>query len=271
MTVSGAYQRELPSMQPEPERTGPAARRDTIRGILFDKDGTLLDFDATWRPAYRRGAEAVAGLAGGRVRAEALLAAGGFDAATGRCAPRSVLAAGTNREIAEVWARICALDVDVVARVVERAFLDAAGRDAVPVTDLDAFFAALAARGFVLGVATMDGEAAARAALDRLGAGRHLAFLCGGDSGWGTKPGPGMVHAFLAAAGLRAGEVMVVGDTPHDMEMGRAAGVGCRVAVLTGAGTRAALGPLADHVLASIEALDDVLPPAPPGARDRSG
>ena len=174
-----------------------------IRGILFDKDGTLLDFDATWLPAYRRGAEAVAGLAG-EVRAESLLAAGGFDAATGRCAPRSVLAAGTNREIATVWARLCALDVDIVAREIEREFFDTAGRDAVPVTDLDAFFAALAARGFVLGVATMDGEAAARAALDRLGAGRHLAFLCGGDSGWGTKPGPGMVHAFLATTGLRA-------------------------------------------------------------------
>ena len=257
-------------MPSTPDGAGATARRDTIRGILFDKDGTLLDFDATWRPAYRRGAVAVAGLAGGRVRAESLLAAGGFDAATGRCAPRSVLAAGTNREIAEVWARLSALDVDVVLRAIERAFLDAAGRDAAPVTDLDAFFAALAARGFVLGVATMDGEAAARAALDRLGGGRHLAFLCGGDSGWGTKPGPGMVHAFLAAAGLRAGEVMVVGDTPHDMEMGRAAGVACRVAVLTGAGTRATLAPLADHVLASIEALDGVLPPSP-GAPDRSG
>ena len=43
-------------MQPEPERTGPAARRDTIRGILFDKDGPLLDFPAIWLPACRRGA-----------------------------------------------------------------------------------------------------------------------------------------------------------------------------------------------------------------------
>ena len=242
-----------------------------IRGILFDKDGTLFDFHATWLPAYRRGAEAVAGLSDGRVPAEALLVAGGFDAATGRCAPRSVLAAGTNREIAEVWARLCALDVDVVLRAIERGFLDAAGRDAAPVTDLDRFFTALAARGFVLGVATMDGEAAARVALDRLGAGRHLAFLCGGDSGWGTKPGSGMVHAFLAATGLRAGEVMVVGDTPHDMEMGRAAGVGRRVAVLTGAGSRAVLEPLADHVLASIEEIDRVLPPSTSGVRGRSG
>ena len=122
----------------------------------------------------------------GTVRAESLLAAGGFDAATGRCVPRSVLAAGTNREIAAVWARACGLDMEAVERTIEREFFDTAGCDAAPVTDLDAFFADLAVRGFVLGVATMDGEAAARAVLERLGASRHLAFVCGGDSGWGT-------------------------------------------------------------------------------------
>ena len=31
----------------------------SIRGILFDKDGTLFDFASTWEPAYR---EAVAAL-----------------------------------------------------------------------------------------------------------------------------------------------------------------------------------------------------------------
>ena len=246
-------------MQPTPGQIEPAARRGAIRGILFDKDGTLLDFDATWLPAYRRGAGAIAALARG-VQAQSLLAAGGFDAATGRCAPRSVLAAGTIGEIAEVWAQACALDAELVERTLEREFReDAATRNAAPVIDLGAFFANLAARGLVLGVATMDGEAPARTMLDRLGASEHLAFLCGGDSGWGTKPGPGMVDAFLARADLQASEVMVVGDTPHDMEMARAAGVGCRVAVLTGAGSRAVLEPLADYVIASIEEIDGVL------------
>ena len=43
------------------------------------------------------------------------------------------------------------------------------------------------------------------------------------------------------------------------MEMARAAGVACRVAVLSGAGTREALEPMADCVIASIANLDDVL------------
>ena len=113
----------------------------------------------------------------------------------------------------------------------------------------------------------MDGEATARAMLDRFGVLGHLSFLCGGDSGCGTKPGPGMVDAFLAATGLRADEVMVVGDTPHDMEMARAAGVACRVGVLSGAGTCEALEPISDRVIASIANLDAVLrSPMPPRA-----
>ena len=182
-----------------------------------------------------------------------------------RCSPP----ARTGR-IAEVWARLCALDVDVVARAIEREFFDAAGRDAVPVTDLDAFFADLAARGFVLGVATMDGEAAARAALDRLGAGRHLAFLCGGDSGWGTKPGPGMVHAFLAATGCGAGEVTVVGDNPHDMEMAArpASGAEWRSSPAPARGPRSNRSPITS--LRASRRLTGVLPSLPPGLRVRT-
>ena len=246
-----------------------AGHRGPIRGILFDKDGTLLDFCATWIPAYRAAAGEIADLAGG-VDAQTLLAAVGYDAATGRCDPHSVLAAGTNLELATAWAAICGLDVELVLPVVERTLDESARRDAMPLVDLGTFFAGLAARGIVIGVATMDGEATARAMLDRFGALGYVSFLCGGDSGCGTKPGPGMVDAFLTATGLRAEEVMVVGDTPHDMEMARAAGAACRVGVLSGAGTREALEPVAHCIIASIANLDDVLrspvSPRAPGA-----
>ena len=51
----------------------------TIRGILFDKDGTLLDFEATWAPLYQRLALELAG--DDTARARELLATFGL---TGR-------------------------------------------------------------------------------------------------------------------------------------------------------------------------------------------
>jgi phosphoglycolate phosphatase len=105
----------------------------------------------------------------------------------------------------------------------------------------------------------MDGEAAARATIASLGIGDDLAFVCGFDSGYGIKPGPGMAEAFIAEVGVAPEDVVMVGDAVKDLQMGLAAGCGLRVGVLTGAADRAELAPHADHVLASIATLPEVL------------
>ena len=78
-------------------------------------------------------------------------------------------------------------------------------------------------------------------------------------SGHGVKPGPGMVHGFLAATGLAAGEIMVVGDNHHDMEMGRSAGAGTVVGVLTGTSEHDDLQPHADHVIDDVTQIESLL------------
>jgi phosphoglycolate phosphatase len=52
----------------------------------------------------------------------------------------------------------------------------------------------------------------------------------------------------------------MVGDNNHDMHMGASAGVGLKVAVLTGTGSRETLSASADICLADITALTDLLP-----------
>src|SRR5512134_3436640 len=72
-----------------------------INAILFDKDGTLFDFYHTWGELTEQAALMVAG--GDAERARFLLENSGKDPATGRYAPSSPIASGSNREIVEVW------------------------------------------------------------------------------------------------------------------------------------------------------------------------
>jgi phosphoglycolate phosphatase len=108
-------------------------------------------------------------------------------------------------------------------------------------------------------VATSDSLRGARASLGGFGVLDRIDFLAGYDSGHGVKPDPGMVEGFCAATGLAAARVAVVGDNLHDLQMGRAAGAGLVVGVLTGNSACGELEALADHVLGSIAEIEALL------------
>jgi len=230
-----------------------------VRGLLFDKDGTLFDFNATWMPLYLETANEVAG--GDRALALELMVESGYDAASRRLDPHSPLAAGTNAEIAEIWARVAGGEWSVarLTRRFDANFAKSMEMRPTPVTDLASLFGRLKAKGLKIGVATMDSHAAARAAIETFELVGLVDFACGYDSGHGHKPGPGMVEAFCRAVELSAKDVAVVGDTPHDMHMARAAGAGFAIGVLTGVSPREVLADHADRVLASIAELDALL------------
>jgi phosphoglycolate phosphatase len=231
---------------------------DAIRAVLFDKDGTLFDFFATWAPAYEAAARHTAGDDPALI--ERLMALGGRDAATGRFAPSSVLAAGTARQLAELWAgAVGRTDIAELTTHYDAHFHRHGVASAAPVCDLPALFSRLRGRGLRLGIATMDSHAAAEATMAAFGLSPHLDFIAGWDAGHGIKPGPGMVHAFSAAVAVPPAAIAVVGDTPHDIEMAHAAGAGLAIGVLTGASPRESLTPRAHHVLDSIGDLEALL------------
>ena len=69
-----------------------------------------------------------------------------------------------------------------------------------------------------------------------------------------------MVAAFCDLLSLQPSEVLVVGDTPHDLQMGRAAGAGLVVGVLSGTGTRELLESHCDHILENVLTLESLIP-----------
>lgn len=229
-----------------------------IRGILFDKDGTLLDYEATWMPVNWQAARAAAG--GDEALADRLMAAGGYDPTRRTVGAGTVLAAGNTIEIAEAWApHLTAPDGDALVALIDDVFEQESAGSAVPVTDLRALFTRLKARGLTLGVATSDSLRGIVATLGGFDVLDLLDFKAGYDSGHGVKPGPGMVQGFCAAVGLAPESVAVVGDSTHDLVMGARAGVGLRVGVLSGASGHADLAPHADRILDSIADLEALL------------
>jgi phosphoglycolate phosphatase len=186
----------------------------------------------------------------------ALLVAGGLDPQTGKFRSGSVIGAGTTEMIAALWHADLGPE-EQAARVVEldRAFHAHGLAHSVPFADVAETLAELSAAGFVLGVATNDGEAATHAALGSTGLDRYFAHVFGYDSVASAKPAPDMVHAFCAASGLAPQEVVVVGDNAHDMAMARAAGAGLAIGVTTGNSSAADLMPIADAVLDRLGAL----------------
>lgn len=229
------------------------------RGILFDKDGTLLDFNQTWLPVYLYAAREFAD--GDTGLAELLLTQHGFDRASNSFTSGSLLAAGNNQQIANAWAiQIDKPDqVEIISRQLHEIFHQQGAKQATPVKQLASTLRQLKQSGRKLGVATADSHQGIINTLQSFDVLHEFDFLAGYDSGHGVKPEAGMVLAFCEQTALTVESVVVVGDNRHDIEMGRNANAGLCVGVLTGTSTRSDLETIADIVIDDISLLAGVI------------
>ena len=221
-----------------------------IKGVVFDKDGTLFDFNATWGIWARQVFEAET--ADNPSQLAPLAEALGYDLQSGLFRPDSLVVASTVHEIASAAIPyVSETDTSALIGRFNAAAIDAPQVEATP---LIPFVKALRAAGLKIGVATNDGEAPARAHLREAGIEVMFDFIAGSDSGFGGKPAAGQLHGFCEATGLRPDQCAMVGDSTHDLRAGRAAGM-MNVAVLTGVADQQELSPLADVVLDSVAQL----------------
>jgi phosphoglycolate phosphatase len=113
--------------------------------------------------------------------------------------------------------------------------------------------------GLRMAVATGDRRRNAEATLDALGVRGRFAVVVGIDDVASGKPAPDMVHAACEGLGCLPEEVIVVGDSPADLLMGRAAGVAACIGVTGGFAASERLWVLADAVLPTVAELPDLL------------
>ncbi len=226
-----------------------------IKGILFDKDGTLFDFRRTWGGWFE---QLISELSEGDAALEQKLARScGYDLAGQQFTAGSIIVIATADEVNQALADC--LPTKTVVDVDAAALRHLENLPNYPVCDLRPLLQTLLDSGLALGLATNDYEEGAELQLTEAKIRDQFAFVCGYDSGHGAKPGAGMVHAFCAKTGLQPDQIAVVGDSIHDLEAGEIGGVALRIAVLTGPATKAELHPHADVVLTDISELPEFL------------
>ena len=229
-----------------------------IRGVLFDKDGTLIEVNDTWVPIYRRMLSDLfhTDTAG----AELLMEKAGLDRATGKFRVNSVLASGTTRQLIAIWwPGLDAAGIEEKVRILDHDYAPMVKQSLKPLLDLEPIFTELRAMGLLLGVATNDSHVSARNHMTHIGVIEHFEDIIAADTVAVPKPSGNMIRRFADVTGLSPAEIAMVGDNSHDMEEARNGGAGLAVAVLSGNARAEHISHLADHTIASVAELPALL------------
>ncbi len=157
-----------------------------IRAILFDKDGTLVDFQRTWGPATHT---VLTQLCNGDGAAfERLAAVSLYDAAERKLLPGSPVVIETTYGYGKLWAQ--ALGVPLTEEFVDhidRMFFQTTLDHLTPMGDVKALLDGACGARARLGLMTNDADANTRAQLQRLGLDRLLEFIAAYDFGFGAQ------------------------------------------------------------------------------------
>ncbi len=228
---------------------------DGIDLVVFDKDGTLISFEAMWA-GWARQLGLRLEVASRRPVAGDVFTSIGYDPVADHVLPGGPLAvatmAGIEDRVAAVLRRWCP-SVAAARRILAEAWFEPDPVErAVPLADLTSLFSLLRARGRRIAVATTDDRRPTEATLAGLGLSNLIDTVACGDDDGPTKPDPAALRNLAARVGVAIERTAMIGDTPADLRMARAAGAGRSIGVRSGVGTAVDLAPDADIVLVSI-------------------
>ncbi|MDP1512520.1 HAD family hydrolase [Paenibacillus sp. CMAA1739] len=209
------------------------------RGILFDKDGTLLDFIQLWGPWARSILDMMEqhlAVAGAGFTMEKGNVLGTVHDQEGRVIgydPSGPLAMGTVDESTGVlaWQLYTAgipwnEAVQLVREFNKTAMADVRRQRAAKVfSGLRTLLEQSRRAGMKLAVVTSDSTEAAQEHLEWMGLTSYFDVIIGHDRVTYGKPDPEMAEKACELLGLSPMDVVVIGDSNGDMQMGKRAGV----------------------------------------------
>ena len=235
--------------------------------VIFDKDGTLIDVNTVWIP-WMESHVCELQEATGLDLADKMYEEVGFCPKKRVYSDGGLLAHATIAEIKEAFVSVLVregVNKEKAQRLVNNCCkdFDSGGHDTLePLGDLPAIFETLRAKGVKTAVCTTDSREGTLSALDRLGL-MHMVdkIVCGDDTDTKPKPHPETALGICEDLKVCPSQTVIIGDTVADTKMGRSAGLGMTIGVLSGAGNQSFLEQEADIVLNNVDELLDTLYP----------
>jgi phosphoglycolate phosphatase len=233
--------------------------------IVFDKDGTLIDFYYLWAAKAKT---AVAALlahldpawAGAADLESALYHSLGYDPATDRAVSDGPLATAALAKLGVITAVVLyqhGLGWHEAEQLAAAHFMPVitappTAAEVQPVGDVQRLCRNLHQAGIQIAILTSDDHRATEATLPLLGITDYVNAVIGGDDPFPNKPAPEALQHLSRALAVPPARMAMVGDNVSDLQSGRAAGVGCCIGVLSGTGQKEELDPYADVVINSV-------------------
>jgi len=248
-----------------PFRVQPTEKRLSNPGlVVFDKDGTLIDFQMMWGSWTEQFAWRLE-MASKQPLREALFDALGYDYIRRRvhsggalcCTPMRNLRTLGENVLKESALKLSQKEAeDMVTSIWQMPDPVSTAR---PLADLPRLFASLRAMNMKIAVCTTDDHGAAVNTLKALNVDHLVDVVVGGDDPIPPKPSPEQLYHICFKCGVSPHDTIMVGDTSTDMKLGLAAGAGLSVGVLDGASSIPDLAQYADVLIPSVSKLPKIV------------
>lgn len=231
--------------------------------IIFDKDGTLIDFDAFWVTVSIKALEDVLKTLN-RTDVPICEILEAFGVRDGVTEINGVLCKGTYEQMGEIVHGILSkygCDIsrsETISLVIDAYNRNAEAGEVKPICpDLPEVLTELK-KSKKLAVVTTDNEQITLKCLKKLGIDELFDKIYTDDGKTPTKPNPFCAIDFEALSGVKRERMIMVGDTMTDVKFARNAGIAV-VCVAKTEKNRAILSPVADAVISDLSTLPSML------------
>ncbi len=220
-----------------------------IKGIIFDKDGTLFDIQRSWSEWAKVFVTKFSNQH--NLDTLKLAKAINFDLTSDKFVRESIFVHGSVNEVVDA---IFQKFPQVMKKNIHEGLFEGSG-DAkqIPLTNLHKLFNNLETITF--GLVTNDSETNAIKHLEQHNLNQYFDMIIGYDSGYGSKPEPGQLEAFLRKTNLLTEEVLMIGDSTYDLVAANKINMPC-LGVLSGTANKKDLSAHTPFIIDSIDELE---------------